>query len=226
MSRRSSRNRLAFGAALAAGLLAGLSVAAFAGSSGLLSGGTAATEERIAPLDAMRVFERPGTTDERVSASGRQGLASISRNEVGVSEDLLPGQADLGEARTLISNAGSSGWTMVAAPTAKGGVCRALLTAQGRYRSGGCINGFTERLPVVPARSRDASGKTVVSGLASDSVVAVAVVVGGVEHPALLTNNAFLFEMARPDGLEAVRATLDDGSKVTIPMFSGTLGVG
>lgn len=213
----SSRNRLAFAASLAGGLLVALAVGAYAGGIGVPGSGSAPVDDGIAPLEAMRVFDRPPTAAERVTAEGRASLEELSRDEPGVAESLLPGDADPLAARTLISDAGTSNWSIVAAPTAKGRVCAVLLDARSKGDSGGCVERFTDALPALPAVSFDASG-AVVSGLASDAVTAVSVVLRSEERRALLKNNAFLYELPGIDDLVAVRVTLHDGSQVAIPL--------
>lgn len=221
MRTRSSRNRLAFAASLGAGLLVAVSVGAFAASNDSAGPPVAASAGGVAPTSVMRVFDTPAPADERLSARARTSLETLTQDEPGVSASLLPGRANLAKARTLLSNAGQ--WSLVAAPTAKGRVCRVLIDANSSFTSGSCVERFTDELPVVPGVTTLASGLTVVSGLASDAVTTVAVTVNGVDQQATLRNNAFILEVLS-GGVEGVRATLGDGSRVTIALSDARLG--
>lgn len=224
MRSRSPRNRLAFAVSLGAGLLVAVSVGAFAGENGATGHAVAVAADGVAPLGAMRVFDTSATAGEGVSARARKSLETLTQDEPGVAASLLPGRANLAMARTLVSDVGGSQWSLVAAPTAKGRVCTVLLDPNSIFTSGGCVEQFTDALPVVPRITSLASGTSLVSGLASDSVRAVAVIVNGVDRQATLKNNAFLFEASNSGGVEGVRATLDDGSQVTVPLSGVRLG--
>ena len=222
MRRGSSRNRLAFGVSLAAGLLVAVAVGAVAATRDADTSNRVTPADRgIAPTKAMSVFDRPSPAGDALSAAGRKALASLTQDEPGVDSSLLPGKADLVEGRNLIS---SPQWTLAAAPTGKGRVCSVVLDGSGTYTAGGCIDAFTGKLPIVPNITTLGSGTTVVSGLASDSVEAVAVGVDGVEHQATLQNDAFLFQTSSGASVSSVVATLADGSRVTVPLMAPNLG--
>lgn len=222
-TRSSRRNRVAFAASLAAGLLVAVTVGAFAASDEPAGPQITASANGVAPTSAMRVFDTPATADEGLSARARKSLETLTQDEPGVTASLLPGRANFAKARTLLSDAGGSQWTLVAAPTAKGRVCSVLVDSNSIFTSGSCIERFTDALPVVPGVSTLASGVTLVSGLASDAVTGVAVTVNGVDRQAMFRNNAFILEVPS-GGVEGVRATLDDGSQVTIPLSGARLG--
>lgn len=221
MKGRSSRNRLAFATSLAAGLVVAVSVGAFAASNDAAGPQVAAPADGLAPTSAMGVFSTPAPADQGVSPRARKSLETLTQDEPGVTGSLLPGRADLEKARTLLSGTGR--WSLVAAPTAKGRVCRVLIDANSSFTSGTCIERFTDELPVVPGVTSLASGLSLVSGLASDAVTGVAVTVDGVDRKATLRNNAFIMEV--PSGnVEGLRATLDGGSQVAIPLSGVRLG--
>jgi hypothetical protein len=169
----------------------------------------------------MHVFDTAAPVDDDLSSRARTSLETLTQDEPGVAASLLPGRANLAKARTLLSDAGQ--WSLVAAPTAKGRVCRVLIDANSSFTSGSCVERFTDELPVVPGVTTLASGLSLVSGLASDAVTGVAVIVNGIDRPATLRNNAFILEVPS-GGVEGVRATLADGSQVTIPLSGGRLG--
>jgi hypothetical protein len=218
----SSRNRFAFGTSLAAGLLVAVAVGAVAATRDTnTSTGMVPADQGVSPTKAMSVFDRPSPAGEALSASSRKALVSLTQDEPGVASSLLPGNADLAKGRNLIS---SPHWTLAAAPTGKGNVCSVVLDSDGTYTAGGCVDAFTGKLPIVPNITTLGSNTTVVYGLASDSVEAVAIVVNGVEHQATLSNDAFLFQPSSGASVSSVLATLADGSRVTVPLTASTLG--
>ncbi len=221
MRRPSSHNRLAFAGSLVAGLLVAVTVGAFAATRTSDTPMSATPSVGIAPTEAMSAFDQPTPAGDALSAAGRKALTSLTEDEPGVASTLLPGNADLARGRTLLSTAG---WTLAAAPTKKGRVCGAVLDADGTFTAGGCVDRFTPELPVVPNVARVGSGATFVYGLASDSVKAVAVVVNGAKRQTTLQNDAFFFQPSSDSSIGGVVATLADGSRVTVPLTSSTLG--
>lgn len=125
----------------------------------------------------------------------------------------------LGEARDLASGLGTAGDTITAFPTSDGAVCYMVMGA------GSC--GFLDSRDPVGAGitfgilSTRITGTTRLFGVASDEVASVNVVIDGIEHPAILRNNAFYYQL--PQGIserdvEGVVATWTDGSTHTFPV--------
>jgi hypothetical protein len=132
----------------------------------------------------------------------------------------------LGAARDLVRGLGSSGDTITAFPTRNGAVCYEIRAA------GSCGQldkwpwskvGFTFSI----LYTRDAG--TRVFGVVSDRVAAIDVEIGGIEHPAIVQNNAFYYQLPRGDrdeDIQRVIATWDDGTRHPFHVHDGKSGPG
>jgi hypothetical protein len=222
----SSRNRLAFAVALGAGLLVTVTVGAFASGGGSSAPPLAAPQSTSGEpgADAMSVFENPEAASASLTPAAERALQALTANDQAVDEDLLPGRADLGEAVVLLSGLGSAGRSMVGVPTEKRRVCDAVLDATGELVSGGCVESFTRDRPISPNIAFFRSNETAfVYGLASDAVIAVSVTADGIQHDAVLANNAFYCELpgdVTALGTTRVTAKLADGSEATLELSS------
>jgi hypothetical protein len=224
--RTTSRNRIAFAVSLACGLFVALAVGAFAGG----NSSTPALEPTLNSKGGVRATEvmvalngRAANAEDPVTQGARRALEELTKDEPGVSADQLPGTASQSRARTLVT--GGSGLRLVGAPTSKGRVCAVLMNRGDVLVSGGCVEEFTEALPVVPLVTTLAGEPAIVSGLVSDSVDAIAIVADGVGTEARIRNNAFVFQLASASvAPTAVRAILTDGSTVTVDLPQMTIG--
>jgi hypothetical protein len=214
---KSSRNRIAFAASLACGLFVALAVGALAGQTGSTSPVSPTPTTKGEPAtEAMAAFnglQRDG--DRQVTEGAQRALEELTRDEVGVSAALLPGAALKSHARTLVT--GGSGLRLVGAPTSKGRVCAVLMSRSDVLVSGGCVEAFTDTLPVSHLVTTLAGEPAIVTGLVADDVKSVAIVANGVENQARLRNNAFVFQLASAGvAPTAIRASLVNGSTVAI----------
>lgn len=125
----------------------------------------------------------------------------------------------IGQARDLIRDVGTADDTVAAFPTTTGEVCYEV------RGSGSC--GFVDKRGFYDAGITfsilwdRASGATRIFGVAANQVKSVTVEIGGVEHPAILQNNGFYYEL--PDGVsdnqvQQLFATWKDGSVHSFPV--------
>jgi hypothetical protein len=125
-----------------------------------------------------------------------------------------------GEARDLATGLGTVGDTITAFPTTSGAVCYMIDGA------GSCDN--LEKWPWNTVgfafsifSTRD--GGTRIFGIAADRVAAVSVEIEGVEHPAILENDALYYQLppgVHESDVEQVVATWRDGSVHSVPVGS------
>lgn len=126
------------------------------------------------------------------------------------------------DARDLISGVGSAHDTVTAFPSANGGVCYEVLAAGscGRFdRWPWSSVGFT--FTILYTRSAG----TRVYGIISDSVQKIDVEIAGVAHPAIVSNNAFYYQLPTglsSDDVQRVVATWKDGSVHTFHWKDGS----
>jgi len=223
--KKSSRNRIAFAASLACGLFVALAVGAFAGGTGSTSALAPTPTAKGEPAaQAMAAFNGPQMNgDGQVTEGAQRALEVLTKDESGVSEAFLPGAASKSHARTLVT--GGSGLRLVGAPTSKGRVCAVLMSRNDTLVSGGCVETFTDTLPVAPLVTTLAGEPAIVTGLVADNVDSVAIVANGVENQARVRNNAFVFQLASAGvAPTAIRASLANGSMVTVALSKTTLG--
>jgi len=222
MKHKSARNRLAFAASLAAGLLIALAVGAFAAGreSTIPTGARTAEPVGVPAAKAMEVFNGTGqSSTAQISNAGTAALTALTTDRSGVSPDLLPGQADLTKAATLLSDVGQGGWSLVAAPTTKGKVCQEVISSTGADQGGTCTAYLTDTRPVsfmlMDVDYLNAGQPAFVTGVASDDVQSIAVMVGGMSYPAILQNNAFFYQLPNNQtSISGIETTLKNGSTV------------
>ena len=222
---RSSRNRIAFAVSLACGLFVALAVGAFAGGTGSTAALAPASATKGEPaMKAMSTFNGlPTSGDGQVTDGAQRALEELTKDEAGVSAALLPGAASKSRAKTLVT--GGSGLRLVGAPTSKGRACAVLMNRSDVLVSGGCVEAFTDALPVSPLVTTLAGEPAIVTGLVADSVDSVAIVANGVANEARVHNNAFVFQLASAGvAPTAIRASLANGSTVTVDISKTRLG--
>lgn len=123
------------------------------------------------------------------------------------------------QARDLVRNVGTSGDTLAAFPTTSGEVCYEVegngscgfVDGRAPYGAGIAFSMLWDRN----------TGETRVFGVAADQVKSVDVEIAGVEHPAVLDNNGFYYQL--PDGVpdtavQQILATWTDGSVHAFPV--------
>lgn len=126
------------------------------------------------------------------------------------------------DARDLLSGLGTGGdETITAFPTTSGEVCYSLSDG-----GGSCANLETWPWQTVAFAfsifsSRD--GGTRVYGVAADKVTSISVEIAGVEHPAILKNNALFYQLPasiQESDIQQITATWNDGSTHSVPVNS------
>lgn len=145
----------------------------------------------------------------------------VTQNPPGVTNQ--DGTPVTSEARDLLTGLGTSGETLSAFPTSNGTICYVLNPAGG----GSCGNLETRPWNTVGLTFSIASSRsdgTRVFGVVADKVTAVSVEIDGTDHPALLRNDGFYYQL--PTGLSEgdimrIVATWQDGSTHTFPVGSG-----
>jgi hypothetical protein len=136
---------------------------------------------------------------------------------------MLPGAAMLNEGAVLMPSIGRSGRAIYAFPTTAGKICYALSGV-----AAGCAGTLSAETPVdvtvgKPDVERAGVGEPVaVWGLAADGVVSVRVIVAGVPHDAVVSNNSFYYQLndnsLSADVVQALSVRLADGSTKTITL--------
>ncbi len=148
------------------------------------------------------------------SASDPQGFIQSLADDVGNVPPGLTnhlGQPLVGQARDLITGAGTANDTLSAFPTSNGNVCYEVRAA------GSCANPDTDQSGAGISwgiLSIHGTG-TRVFGVVSDEVAKVEVEIGGVNHPAVLNRNGFYYQVpdgASGDDVQQIVATWNDGS--------------
>jgi hypothetical protein len=182
-----------------------------------LASGNSTTKPPVAALAS------PPTSPPADPASVQNLADAVSRWN---SESTDPGNA-LGaplvaDARDLISGVGSAHDTVAAFPSANGGVCYEVLAAGscGRFDQWPWSSvGFT--FSILDTRG----GGTRVYGVVSDSVQKIDVEIAGVAHPAIVSNNAFYYQLPpgfSSDDVQSIIAAWKDGSVHTFHWKDGS----
>jgi hypothetical protein len=173
-----------------------------------------------------RIWATPAPPPRDSASAQNLAEAAARWNEQSTNPAEATGQPLFGQARDLLTGLGSAGDTIAGFPTANGAVCYEILAA------GSCGQldkwpwskvGFTFSI----LYTRDAG--TRVFGVASDRVAAIDVEISGIEHPAIVQNNAFYYQLPRGDhdeDIQRVIATWDDGTRHPFHVHDGKSGPG
>jgi hypothetical protein len=216
---------------VAAALAVGGAVTGIASALGILPDVVSHPRESVAPappmapLPDLRVFGRPQMAAE--AAAAREGAVArivkvLTADEDAVSTDLLPGEAMAADLRVPLRHLGRYDRSVFVVRTAKGRICAGVTDF-----SAGCLAAFPLGEAVTAEFGGGYEGEgAIVWGVARNDVARVGVTVRGEMHPAMLRGNVYFFQA--PPGydantLEAVTATLVDGSKVETPIHAGPL---
>lgn len=177
------------------------------------------------PLPDLAVFARAQTAAE--ADAGREGAVArivkvLTANEAGVAADLLPGEARTTDLRVPLRNLGRYARSVFVVRTAKGRICAGVTDF-----SAGCLAGFPAGEAVTIEFGGGYPGEgAIVWGVARDDVRRVTVTARGDTYQAALRGNVYFFQAPsgyEADALEAVTATLRDGSKIETPIRAGPL---
>lgn len=225
MSRRiRSSRRLVVSVAALAALAA---VTGFAGASGIArlrsAPAPALVTPPLVPLERLAIFDRPQTGAERMAAAAgplAEQVGALTADPGGVPADELPGRAEPGTFRLVLTGLGPGRRSIFVVRTTKGRECGELTDF-----AGGCLAALPANVPLDPiAGDPDGPGGegAIVWGVTRNDVRRVEVVVDGRRRDAVLGRNAYFFELgdaSRPaSAMSAVVATLADGRTEVVPV--------
>ncbi len=222
MTLKRQQKKLAFAAAMVAGLLAAAAVSAIAATQQSSTSSIARHATTPSASSAVSVFDSARAATPSVSAD--DALTSLTRDNGLVTSDVLPGAADLSRATVLMSGLASESWSVVAAPTSKGEVCDVVLDGRGTARLGGCAATLSPTEPISYSMGYGFGEPTFIAGLVSDDVVGVSVTIGGDSFKATVKNNGIFYELPKGAGsISAIDVELADGSSVSVPVSTPEL---
>jgi hypothetical protein len=179
-----------------------------------------APSKRMPAAANMSVFAEPqSAVDVALSTSPevRGDVEATVGKAPGVAEHMLPGAAESGSLRALLTDVGAEGRSVWGLVTEKGKVCAGLTGF-----SSGCIAAFWGPMEhVSPTIGQPAAGEPVIVwGLAPDDVAKVEVLVDGALHEAVLGRNAFFYQLTSAtldvNAVGGLVVTLSDQSKPPI----------
>jgi hypothetical protein len=215
------RRTFGLGAVVSLFVLAGVTIAAFAGTRASTSEARpkvvphrspAPLKETVSALSAPR--RNVDVLPPVVESAARALVADAGPD---VPRELLPGDLQLDESRLLLDHLGPRNASFWAVPTATGNVC--LFFAGG---DDGCADSFAYS-PVLWSvfdPDRLGSGEPfTVYGIAPDDVNRIEVAVDGVLQRALLKNNAFYYRLPDAGALpQRIVVSFADGTSETISL--------
>lgn len=184
---------LGFAAAL--GLLAALAVVA-AGGDATASQDDGLASTAVPSREPLAVFDRARAARDSLPPSLVDEARELE-GDASLPEEVQNGSMVVTQSRLLLDGVGSFGIDVYVFPSTKGRTCY-LMTKFG----GGCTAPFTVDQPVnMSIFDPDGLGNGVpvtIMGLVPNNVESVDVHTAGIEHRALVTNNAYFFQAPSP----------------------------